>query len=131
MSIGLLIISHDHVGRTLLETVARTLGRCPLATEVLDASRDCNPDSLVAQARDAVAALDRGDGVLVVTDLYGSTPSNIAARLVNDERVRVVTGVNLPMLIRIFNYPQLGLDQLVEKAVSGGRDGIFPVIREG
>ena len=71
--------------------------------------------------------LDEGDGVLVLTDAYGSTPSNIACRLGARRQVAVVTGLNLPMLLRVLNYPALPLDELKEKAVSGGRDGVLLV----
>jgi PTS system ascorbate-specific IIA component len=80
---------------------------------------------LLQRAKKALAALDTGDGVLVLTDLFGSTPSNIAARLLDSSRTRVVTGINLPMLIRVLNYPQLDLASLAAKAVSGGLDGVF------
>ncbi|CAK0770012.1 hypothetical protein CCP3SC15_4060003 [Gammaproteobacteria bacterium] len=69
-------------------------------------------------------SLDQGDGVLVLTDMYGSTPSNIACRL-DSEKVRIVAGVNLPMLIRVLNYSYLSLEDLTNKAISGGRDGII------
>ena len=68
--------------------------------------------------------LDQGDGVLVLTDLFGSTPSNIAHRLHEFANVNIVTGLNLSMLIRIFNYPDLNLADMTEKAFSGGVDGV-------
>ena len=81
------------------------------------------------QAQGMVQELDRGDGVLVLTDMYGSTPSNIAAGLQKEGKVSVVAGINLPMLIRVLNYPFLDLAALAEKALSGGRDGILPCKR--
>ena len=76
------------------------------------------------------AVTPSGDGVLVLTDLYGSTPSNIACKLRRHGHVRVVSGVNLPMLIRVLNYPDLDLDSLKEKALSGGRDGVLSCTSE-
>lgn len=125
MAVGVLIISHDGIGGALLETARAALGGFPLRCEVLAASRDADPDALVDVARACLGRVDQGDGVLVLTDLYGSTPSNIATRLSGLGGVRIVAGVNLPMLIRVLNYPRLELDALVEKALSGGRDGIF------
>lgn len=127
MSIGLLIISHDGIGGALLDTASNTLGGCPLPARRLAASRDADPEALLSEARACLAEVDQGEGVLVLTDLFGSTPSNIATRLEAHGRVRIVTGINLPMLIRVLNYPHLDLDSLVEKAVSGGRDGVFAV----
>lgn len=125
MAVGVLIISHDGIGRALLDTASIALDGCPLRCEVLSASRDADPERLLEDAEARLRTVDGGAGVLVLTDLYGSTPSNIAMRLGNQERVRIVAGINLPMLIRVLNYPQLELDALVEKAISGGRDGIF------
>ncbi|MCI0401466.1 MAG: PTS sugar transporter subunit IIA [Gammaproteobacteria bacterium] len=130
MSIGLLIISHDGIGSTLLETASHMLGQCPLKAELLPASRDADPDAFLKKGMELVASLDEGDGVLILTDLYGSTPSNIAKRLLVNDNVRIVTGVSLPMLVRVLNYPHLKLDQLVQKAISGGRDGVFLVVKE-
>lgn len=125
MKVGIVIVAHDQLGRVLLDTAVSTLGRCPLAVEVLAVKRDVDPDRLAAQGRELVRKVDDGAGVLVLTDIYGSTPGNIACRLQEAERVEVVAGVNLPMLIRLFNYPDLGLAALTEKAVSGGAAGII------
>jgi PTS system ascorbate-specific IIA component len=130
MSVGLLIISHEEIGRALIQTVIQTLGSSPLPIEILSVPKECYPEALAEHARKAAALLDRGAGVLVLTDMYGATPSNIATRLINGARIRIVTGLNLPMLMRVLNYSQLGLDQLAEKAVSGGREGVFLVARE-
>lgn len=125
MKVGLLIISHDGLGQALLDTVTNTLGHCPLEVRLLSVSRTADPDILSEQALAFACEIDRGAGLLVLTDIYGSTPSNIACRLQELPAVRVVAGVNLPMLFRIFNYPELGLDALTEKALSGGRDGVI------
>lgn len=125
MSIGLLLITHDQVGHALLHTATGTLGMCPLAVEVLSVKRGDSPELTLKQAKNLVASLNSGDGVLVLTDIYGSTPSNIAQALQVTKLVEVIAGVNLPMLIRVLNYPRLSLAELTAKAVSGGRDGIF------
>ena len=124
MSVGLLIVSHGKLGDYLLETAAQMLGVCPLATAVLPVSFDSDPDAVLEQAAQVVARLDSGSGVLILTDMYGSTPSNIVYRLQDRYRVRIVAGVNLPMLIRVLNYPRLDLEELANKALSGGRDGV-------
>ena len=124
MSVGLLIISHDGIGPALLGTATFMLNECPLQTKLLAASRDCDPDELTTNAIEHIEQLDAGDGVLILADLYGSTPSNIAQHLIRRGNVRIITGLNLSMLIRVLNYPQLDLDQLAQKAISGGRDGI-------
>lgn len=129
MSVGLLIVAHGSLGEALVETACGTLGHCPLATELLSVPRDCNPEEMCAEAHQLCAKLDSGEGVLVLTDLFGSTPSNVACSLMHggSERVRVVSGINLPMLIRVFNYPTLDLDTLTAKALSAGCEGVFLV----
>ncbi len=125
MTIGLLIVTHENIGNALIESATTTLGMCPMALEVIAVTTGCDPDGLLEISLAALKRLDKGRGVLVLTDMYGSTPSNVANRLCGRERVRVVAGVNLPMLIRVLNYPDLGLEELAHKAMSGGRDGIF------
>lgn len=125
MTIGLLIITHDQVGEALLRTARRMLGEMPLAAHAMPVSADANPESLLDRARVLTQQLDDGDGVLVLTDMYGSTPSNIAFGLMQPGQIHVVAGINLPMLIRTLNYASLDLDALTGKAISGGREGIF------
>ncbi len=123
--VGLLIITHDQIGDSLLETATAMLGICPMALVSLSIPPICDPEAVLVDAKAAVEHLDRGAGVLVLTDMYGSTPSNIANRLYTPGRVMVVAGLNLPMLIRALNYPDLELMELMLKAVTGGRDGVF------
>ena len=130
MSVGILIISHDGIGPAILGTATLMLDDCPLQTKLLTTSRDSDPDQLTEDAIEQVETLDTGEGVLVLTDLYGSTPCNIAQKLTSKLHVHVVSGLNLSMLIRVFNYPQLTLEELSEKAVTGGKDGISKIVSE-
>ncbi len=125
MTIGLLIVTHDSSGSALVDSATTTLGMCPMALELISVTVGCNPDELLEKSFAAVKRLDKGAGVLVLTDMYGSTPSNVANRLSCLDRVKVVAGLNLPMLIRVLNYPDLSLSELAYKAMSGGREGIF------
>jgi PTS system ascorbate-specific IIA component len=125
MTIGVLIITHGPLGQVMLDTSVKTLDICPLAVEVLDVPLDTDPDKLANQAEDMVTSLDSGDGVLILTDLCGSTPANIACRLARHEHVMVVAGLNLPMLMRVFNYPEMQLIDIAELAVDGGRQGVM------
>ena len=125
MSVGLLIITHGDIGRSLLDTAVVVMGTCPLQTETLGIPMASDPDQQLERAQQYLQQLEQGDGVLILTDLYGSTPSNIACKLRNDN-VAVITGLNLPMLIRVFNYPTLNLHELAEKAMGGGREGVIP-----
>jgi PTS system ascorbate-specific IIA component len=124
MTIGLLLIPHNRMGDVLLDIATHMLGFCPLATRALAVLPNSDPDILLEEARQQVKELDQDQGVLVLTDIYGSTPSNIAKRLMEGNHVKVVAGVNLPMLVRVLNYPRLSLLELADKALTGGRDGI-------
>ncbi len=125
MTTGLLLITHDNVGQALLETASSILGMCPMVLETISVSHNCCPDDVIEKARAAARRLHQGGGILVLTDLYGSTPSNVANRLDCNRPIKVIAGLNLPMLVRVLNYPTLTLDELVYKAVSGGQEGIF------
>ena len=125
MSIGLLLITHNEIGTQLLATATRMLGCCPLQADCLCIRDDADPAQCAADAARLAKRLDQGEGLLVLTDLYGSTPANIARGLADRDGVRVLAGINLPMLVRVFNYADLGLATVVEKALSGGRDGVL------
>jgi PTS system ascorbate-specific IIA component len=125
MSVGLLLITHDGIGQQLLNTVAGITGCTPLRVKTIGVTINCDPDQVASAAGQLCSTLDHGDGVLVLTDLFGSTPSNIAVRLLEEHRVLVLAGVNVPMLVRIFNYPSLSLEELGNKANSGARDGVI------
>lgn len=129
MTIGVLIISHESLGQTMLEISIKTLDACPLPVQVLSVPLDANLDSLTREAEIMFNTLDSGDGVLILTDLCGATPANIACRLANQpsrqKQAMVVAGLNLPMMMRVFNYPKLSLMDIADRAVDGGRQGVM------
>jgi PTS system ascorbate-specific IIA component len=125
MSVGLLLITHNRIGAELLETATRMLGRCPLPATALEVTEQDDPNDLGQQARRCVERLDEGAGVLVLTDLYGSTPANVATALGRQCDVCVLSGVNLPMLVRVLNYPALDLAEIADKALSGAHAGVL------
>jgi len=122
--VGILIVSHGGLGEALIQSARHMLGK-PLADvrELRVTARD-DPEALLAHARKLVAELDRGDGVLVMADIYGATPGNITARLLDAGRVEGVSGVSLPMLVRALTYRELPLAAVLEKAMSGGHEGV-------
>ncbi|MDH5183606.1 MAG: PTS fructose transporter subunit IIA [Gammaproteobacteria bacterium] len=131
MSVAILIITHAKVGDALLETADKMLGGLPLQVKVLPIPLDCEPDNACDEAESVIQDMDQGDGILVLTDMYGSTPSNVASQLLKYEQLNVITGINLPMLIRVLNYPRLNLEELTLKAISGGNDGIIQCKKRG
>ena len=124
--VGLLVITHNNVGGALFDAAISVLGECPLPFEILPVSQNCDPEERYQKALSYIEKLNQADGVLVITDMYGSTPSNIATKLAQDN-VTVVTGINLPMLVRVMNYPTLSLEKLTNKAVSAGQTGVIAV----
>jgi len=131
MSIGILLITHPGIGSSMLHTATRILGYCPLQAKCLEVPAGSDPQQVTAQAQTKFDKLDEGEGVLILTDLYGSTPSNIASSLAECNQSIVVTGLNLPMLIRLFNYPAEDILSLSRKVADGGIRGILRHTPEG
>ncbi|MDH5765803.1 MAG: PTS sugar transporter subunit IIA [Gammaproteobacteria bacterium] len=125
MSVGLLLITHVGVAKNLLDTADRMLGSYTTKIKTIEVPLDAETESISNQARQLLEELNQGHGILILTDLYGSTPSNIACNLITTPDIQLVAGINLPMLVRTLNYPDLTLDELVNKAISGGKDGIL------
>lgn len=126
MAVGVLLVTHGKLGHFLLDTLRDMMGELPAKADVLEVRRVQAHEGLLLQGQRMIDNLDGGDGVLVLTDAYGSTPSNIANKLgaLRRDRTAVVAGVNLPMLMKVFNYPQLPLDKLATAAVEGGQRGV-------
>jgi PTS system mannose-specific IIA component len=123
--VGVLLVTHGRLGRFFLDTMREMLDELPLPTEVLEVRRIQDTELLQRDGLRIIERLDQGRGVLIITDAFGSTPSNIATRLRSSGRTRVLAGLNLPMLVRIFNYPQLDLEALAQAAVEGGQRGVM------
>ena len=122
--IGILIVAHGAFGEALIHSASHVLGKRPLRVRQVGVTVHDDPAAILPQALDLVHQLDEGDGVLVLTDIYGATPGNIALKLLQPGRVEGVSGVNLPMLIRALTYRDQGLALVVEKALSGGTEGV-------
>jgi len=128
VSIGILLITHPGIGNALLTTASAMLEACPLRTRCLEVPDRVDLELLMTQALQAIDTIDDGSGVLILTDAFGSTPSNIATQLAGRHRANVISGVNLPMLVRIFNYASDNLDTLTRKAAEGGVRGIQVIL---
>ena len=124
MTVGILVVTHGQIGEQIIKTTCETLGNCPLPIHSISVPHNNHDlESVGHRAQAAFEALDQGDGVLVLTDLFGSTPSNIASKLLPGHHALMISGLNLPMLIRIMNYSDLALEELADKAVSAAKDG--------
>lgn len=126
MSVGVLLVTHAGAGEAVAEAARATLGKdLPLRTMTFSVGLDCEPNAATRELLRLCRELDDGDGVLILTDLYGSTPCNVSTNCRRNGAVRVVSGVNLAMLIKVMNYHSLDLSALTEKALEGGRGGVM------
>jgi PTS system ascorbate-specific IIA component len=124
--IGLFLITHSSYGESLIQCVCHVLNTRPAQIAQLGVSGQDDPLDLLPLARRMMSVVDSGDGVLLLTDIFGATPSNLALKLCVPDKVEAVSGVNLPMLLRTLTYREREtLHGLVNKAVSGGRDGVM------
>jgi len=122
--VGILILSHGAFGESLIHSASHVLGKRPLFLRQLGVTVHDDPEAMLPVAEDLIRFLDQGQGVLVLTDMYGATPSNIASRLLEPGRVEGISGVNLPMLIRALTYRDEPIETLIDKALSGASEGV-------
>lgn len=122
--IGVLIIAHGSFGQSLIDCATHVMGKRPAQLDYLEISNHDDPALILPKAEALVKTLDSGQGVLVLSDIYGATPCNIVTRLLTPDATEGVAGVNLPMLVRVLNYRHEGLHACIDKALSGGREGV-------
>ena len=125
--IGILVISHGDLGNSLIKCANHVIGKRSEHLVHLGVTIQDDPDVIILNALELLKQLDCGDGVLILSDICGATPCNIATELVNPGRVECLSGVNLSMLIRALTYRDKPLESLVEKALSGGREGVMRI----
>ncbi len=126
--IGVLVVTHGSIGEALLTSATQILGAAPQQVATLSVWRQDDPDDLVLRARELLEGLDAGDGVLVLTDIFGATPGNVVSRLLEDGRIEGVSGASLPMLLRVLTgrngSTENKLRAAVQRALSGGAEGV-------
>jgi PTS system ascorbate-specific IIA component len=122
--IGILIVTHGEIGTSLLDSASQILGARPAQISTLSVWRQDDPDDLVLRARELMVELDAGDGVLILTDIFGATPGNVVSKLLEDGKVEGVSGVSLPMLLRLLTARNGSLATAVQRALSGGAEGL-------
>jgi PTS system ascorbate-specific IIA component len=126
--IGILIVTHGEIGTSLLASAAQILGSPPAQVATLSVWRQDDPDDLVLRARELLERIDAGEGVLVLTDIFGATPGNVVSRLLENGHVEGVSGVSLPMLLRVLTGRNGAkgnkLAAAVQRAISGGAEGV-------
>jgi mannose PTS system EIIA component len=127
---AILIIAHAPLAHALRECALHVFPDCGAHLAAIDVQPNLPPEETLATARismDQLSRLPQVKGVLVLTDIFGATPSNVAQKLVDGVKSRLITGVNLPMLLRSVSYRNEPLDALVSRAVVGGTQGVMQV----
>ena len=126
MSVGVLLMTHESVGKALISAAHHVMPKLPLRVSAVEVPPQSDPEAMRSLTAHHARELDHGDGVLILADLYGATPCNIGLSLgALGIHLRCASGLNLPMLLRVLNYADKPLDELAEVAASGGRGGIF------
>lgn len=123
--VGILLITHNSLGDSFVDCIKHVFGRAPQDLKVLSVLADDEPQAKVAEGLELIEQIDSGKGVLVLVDVFGATPCNIAHQLCQREHVRGVAGLNLPMLLRVVNSHKKNLPELVHLAVEGGQNCIL------
>jgi PTS system ascorbate-specific IIA component len=121
---GILLVTHNGLGDSFVDCVKHVLGEVPPNLKVLSVLAGDDPQRKLAEGQALIKQLDAGDGVLILADVYGATPSNIGRQLCHAERVIGVAGLNLPMLLRVVCSPGKTMPELAKIAVEGGRECI-------
>lgn len=125
MPVGLLLITHEGVASALLAAATAVAGAPPLKVAVFEWPAGSVDADRLPEASTALRGVEHEDGVLVLTDLHGAPPARLAGRVASlGTPVRRVSGLSLPMLLRVFNYAEQSLDELARTAAAGGRNGV-------
>ncbi|MCX8144720.1 MAG: PTS fructose transporter subunit IIA [Azovibrio sp.] len=128
--IGILLVTHGTLGEALLQNVCHVLNKRPPLLMQLGVAAQDDPLDILPLARRMVEQVDAGEGVLIMTDIYGATPANVVLKLLEPGRIEAVTGVSLPMLLRALTYREKGMETMLAKAVSGARDGVLNMLKD-
>ncbi len=127
MTVSILIITHSGIGQALIDTAAAMMGSVANEVSCLSIPANLEPEDLgyyADQVHDSIIRLNDGHDVLILTDIYGATPNNLARYFSDQDDIKVISGLNLPMLVRVLNYMEKPLAELALIAIEGGHRGI-------
>ena len=121
--VGILLLTHAPLGQAFIAAATHVFRGVPVQTEAIDVLADQDPEEIKKLAQQAIARINDGSGVLVITDVMGGTPSNCTLQLCVPSEIEVIAGISLPMLLRAITYRHNTLDVALEMALSGGQNG--------
>ncbi len=124
MSVALFFISHEGIASNLLKMGEAILQKKNSNLDYLEVPMDASVDSMLENIEKKLSQLDTTQGLLVITDIYGGTPSNIAQKVADKHQTDLISGINLPMVIRLLNYRNKSQSSLLQKALDGAKKGI-------
>lgn len=128
--VGILLVTHNGLGNSFVDCIQHVLGSTPNHLKVLSVLAADDPQLKLAEGQQLIDQLDTGDGVLMLVDVYGATPSNIAQKLCQEGRVTGVSGLSFPMLLRVVCSPAMPLAALAKLAFDGARECIVYLDQE-
>lgn len=127
--IGLFLVTHGNYGDALIQCACHVLNQRPPQIMQLGITPQDDPLDVLPLAKSLLELVDTGDGALILTDIYGATPSNIAMKLLQPGRIEGLAGLNLPMLLRALTYRDKDMETLLSRATAGGRDGVLNMLQ--
>jgi PTS system ascorbate-specific IIA component len=125
--VGILLLTHAPLGQAFIDAATHVFRTRPEQLEAIDVNADQDTGEVRRLASEAIARIDDGSGVLVMTDVMGGTPSNCTLPLCQPGHVEVVAGISLPMLLRALTYRNDAIDVVVQMALAGGQNGAVRV----
>ena len=126
--IGILLITHGSYGEALIQNACHVLNKRPPLVNQMGVAAQDDPVDLLPLARQMLSLVDVGKGALVLTDIFGASPANLALKLLKPGHIEGIAGVNLPMLLRALTYREKGMEILLTRTISGGRDGVLNML---
>ncbi len=126
--IGLFLLTHSTYGESLIQCACHVLNKRPPQIAQLGLTAQDDPLDALPLARQLLGCVDTGEGVLILTDVFGATPANLALKLIEPGRVEALAGVNLPMLLRALTYREKDMATLIAKSIAGGREGVINML---
>ena len=128
--IGILVVSHEPLGTALIHCTRHIFGRMPAQLAALDVIPDEDPEAALSAARELIARINDGSGVLVLTDIFCATPSRIAMRLAEPHRVAVIAGGNLPLLVKALNNRRGPVEEIAQLVIGSAKNAILEIEAE-
>ena len=126
--IGILLITHGSYGEALIQNACHVLNKRPPLVNQLGVAAQDDPVDLLPLAQQMLSLVDVGKGALILTDIFGASPANLALKLLKPGHIEGIAGVNLPMLLRALTYREKGMEILLTRTISGGRDGVLNML---